>query len=135
MKALPRFRQALRVAFALALTPLVSVPPSARATEGVPQPKVYAALLVKARNGTLQINYGERAPEPKSFLLRMFAPAAKKTTLPPDVFAGQYRKTAKTSFMSGTATSFATLGSPLGPLPQESSMSQQFPALLTKAEP
>lgn len=134
MKTLPRFRQTLRVAFALALTPLVWVPPSARATGGVPQPRVYAALLVKARNGTLQINYGDTAPKPKSFLLRMFAPAAKKTTLPPDVFAGQYRKTAKTSFTSGTATSFATLGSLLGPLPQDSSMSQQFPALLTQAD-
>lgn len=135
MKNSPLLLHAARVAFAVLLIALVSGPPSVRGAGSVPQPDVYAELLKKAAAGTLQINHGDTKPEPKFFLFRMFAPkAAKKTELPPDFFSGEYRKGAKTSFSTARVQPFQALNTLLAPLPQDSSMSQQFPKLLAQAD-
>ncbi|MEY2489815.1 MAG: hypothetical protein QOC70_1757 [Verrucomicrobiota bacterium] len=128
----PPLRYAARIAFTIVLISLAFGSSSARGAGGVPQPKRYAALLAKARAGTLQINRGEPVEGARFFLFRPFAKATP--TPPPDVFSGVYRKTAKTSFSSGAVKSVATLDSLLGPLPQDSTMSQQFPTLLVKAD-
>jgi hypothetical protein len=103
---------------------------AARGADGVPQPERYAALLAKARAGTLRVNRGEPPPNAGFFLFR----AAPTPAPPPDVFAGKYRKTPKTSFATGTVKSFTRLNSLLGPLPRDKAMSQQNPQLLTKAD-
>ena len=130
MKSSPSLLHAVRIVFAVSLIAFVSGPSSARAAGGVPQPDVYAALLAKARAGTLRINRGEPPPS-RGFLIFRAGPTP---TLPPEVFAGKYRKTAKTSFVSVTVKSFATLDSLFAPLPTDSKMSKEFPALLTKAD-
>jgi hypothetical protein len=121
---------AARIAFTVALIALVSGPPSARGAGGVPQPEVYAALLAKARAGTLQINRGEKMESARFFLFR----AAPTPTPPPEVFAGKYRKTAKTSFSSAAVQKFSTLAALFAPLPTDRKMSQQSPGLLAKAD-
>lgn len=98
---------------------------------GVPQPDRYAALLAKARAGTLKVNSGEPPPDRGFILFRAFR-AAPTPTPPPDVFAGKYRKTAKTTFSSASVRKFSTLDALLAPLPTDKMMSQQFPALLGK---
>ena len=135
MKSPHLLHYSVRVAFVLAVVSLVFSSPSARAFGGVPQPGVYAQLLKKAAEGTLQINYGDTKPQTKFFLARMFAPkAAKKAELPPDFFSGSYRKGAKTSFSTARIQSFQRLDTLLAPLPQDTSMSQQFPKLLAQAD-
>jgi hypothetical protein len=134
MKSSPRLLHAARVPLAVVLISFALGAASVHAGSGVPQPDVYAELLKKAEAGTLQINRGDTVAQPKFFLFRMFAPKAKKPDLPPDVFSGEYRKTAKTSFTTGTAKSFTTLDSLFAPLPQDSAMSQQFPSLVAKGD-
>jgi hypothetical protein len=132
MKSSPPLHRCVRVACAALLIAFVSTPP-ARAAGGIPQPDVYAELLKKAEEGTLQINRGDTKQEPKFFLARMFASKKKKTELPPDFFGGSYRKGAKTSFSTARVQSFQALDSLLAPLPEDKSMSQQFPKLLMQA--
>jgi len=129
MKTFPPLFHVARGASTVLLMIFAFSPAPARGARGVPQPKVYAALLAKARAGTLQINPGE--PVAKRFLF--FGPA-KRSTLPPDVFAGVYRKTAKTSFSSASVQKFSTLNGLFAPLPTDSKMSQKFPGLLAKAD-
>ncbi len=108
--------------------------PGATATPaamGVPQPARYAALLAKARQGPLQESYGE----PPAATTRGGAPVF---ALPPandvgaNTFQGSYRAAAKTSFVSGPVQTFQDLNVVFGPLPDDSQMAQQFPALLQK---
>jgi hypothetical protein len=135
MKSSPQHHRSVRVVFAVSLIAFLSRSLSALAAGGVPQPDVYAALLKKAEAGTLQINHGDTRPESKFFLARMFAPkAAKKTELPADFFSGSFRSGAKTSFSTARVQSFATLDALFGPLPEDKTMTQQFPKLLTSAD-
>lgn len=131
MKTFPLLLHAARSAFTISMIALAFSPVPARGARGVPQPRVYAALLAKARAGTLQINRGEPAGARRFFLFRG---PAKRSSLPPDVFAGAYRKTAKTSFSSARVQTFATLNTLLSPLPQDSAMAKQFPNLLSMTD-
>src|SRR5438270_3284753 len=60
----------VRVAFTVSLLALAAAATPARAAAGVPQPKQYAALLAKARAGTLEVIHGEPATTPKLFALK-----------------------------------------------------------------
>jgi hypothetical protein len=127
MKTFLPFPPALRIAIAsLLVAPVVFAAPKHR-DAGTPLPKEYAALLAQARAGTLQVIHGEAATPPKLFALKA-GPHAAAT---PDIFPPtSFRATAKTSFAAGTLETFATLDSLFAPLPKDSKMTQQFPALV-----
>jgi hypothetical protein len=131
MKVFPPALPAARIPFAAVVSCVTLCVLVERSQAGTPQPEVYAALLAKARAGTLKVNHGEAEPSAPKFLGFR---AKKAPTPPPDIFAGVYRKTAKTSFTTAQVKSFATLGALFAPLPQDSAMSQQFPSLLAKAD-
>jgi hypothetical protein len=95
---------------------------------GIPQPKQYAALLAKARAGTLEVIHGEAATTPKLFALKARAHGPSTS----ENFSGSFRATAKTSFVSGQVETLGTLDSLFGPLPQDNKMTQQFPKLVMK---
>jgi len=118
----------VRIAFTVFLIGLAAGATSARAATGIPQPKRYAALLVKARLGTLEVIYGEVATTPKLFALK----AGPRGPSTPEIFSGSFRAAAKTSFVSGQVETFGTLDSLFGPLPQDNKMTQQFPKLVVK---
>jgi hypothetical protein len=132
MKTFPRWFRTARILFTTGIIALACAAlPSAGGAGGVPQPDKYAALIAKARAGTLQVNQGDAPPKPEFFLFRAFG-AAPTPAPPPDVFTGAYRKTAKTSFSSATVQSISKLDTLFGPLPQDKAMAQQNPPLLTK---
>src|SRR5436853_1757599 len=95
----------VRVAFTVSLLALAAAATPARAAAGVPQPKQYAALLAKARAGTLEVIHGEPATTPKLFALK----ARAKGPSTSENFSGSFRATAKTSFVSGQVETFGTL--------------------------
>jgi hypothetical protein len=113
------------IASLLAASVVVAAPQHRDA--GTPLPKEYAALLARARAGTLQVIHGEAGPTP-TLLERKAAPHVAGT---PDIFPPtSFRATAKTSFAPGTLETFSTLDSLFAPLPKDSKMTQQFPPLV-----
>jgi hypothetical protein len=101
---------------------------TAKARENIPQPKQYAALLAKARAGTLRINHGEPPAPLLHFPGFRAAPGPASEIFPP----ASYRAAAKTSFAAGSARTLATVPALFGPLPTDASMTQQFPALVRR---
>jgi hypothetical protein len=126
MKTFLPFPAALRVSIAFfVVTPAVFAAPQHR-DAGTPLPKEYAALLARARAGTLQVIHGEAGPAPLRALK-----AGPHATGTPDIFPPtSFRATAKTSFAPGTLETFSTLDSLFSPLPKDSQMTQQFPPLV-----
>jgi hypothetical protein len=129
MKTFLPFPPALCIAIAsLIVAPVVFAAPK-HTDAGTPLPKEYAALLAQARAGTLQVIHGEAATPAKPSAVGAGPHAAGK----PDIFPPtSFRATAKTSFASGTLETFSALDSLFAPLPKDSKMTQQFPALLPK---
>jgi len=85
----------IRSAVSAALVTAVAAAAAPKPKHGIPQPERYAALLAKARAGTLRINWGE-APERPHFFLFRAAPAAGAGS---EIFPStSYRASAKTSF-------------------------------------
>jgi hypothetical protein len=110
------------IALFLAATAAVSA-----SKDGIPQPQRYAALLAKARAGTLRINHGEAPERPHFFLFRAATGPAS------EIFpATAYRAAAKTSFASGSVKTFDGLKTLFNPLPSDAKMSQDFPGLVKK---
>jgi hypothetical protein len=118
----------VRTGFTVSLVALVAAATPPRAAAGVPQPKQYAALLAKARAGTLEVIHGEPATTPKLFALKARAHGPSTS----ENFSGSFRATAKTSFVSGQVETLGTLDSLFAPLPQDNKMTQQFPKLVMK---
>jgi hypothetical protein len=103
----------------------------ARERAGTPLPQRYAALLAKARAGTLRINHGEAPERPQFFLFR--GPAARANEPPSEIFPPTaYRAAAKTSFTSAPTETFTALNALFAPLPTDAAMTQQFPALVRR---
>ena len=128
MKTFLPLSQTVRIAFTVFLSGLAACPTPARAAGGIPQPNKYAALLAKARAGTLLVIHGEVAEARPLFAPRA-GPRGSSTS---EIFQGSCRAAAKTSFASGRIETFRTLDSLFGPLPQDNKMAQQFPKLLVK---
>lgn len=124
MKTFLPFSLAARITTAVLLGASVALAAPERPAAGVPQPQRYAALLAKARAGTLRINRGEPPEAPRFFMLRR-GPAS-------DVFSGKYRAEAKTSFAPGGVETFRTLNGLFGPLPKDNKMAQDFPPLIVR---
>jgi hypothetical protein len=126
---LPRAAGARIAVALLILPPLANGAPTHR-DPGTPQPKLYAKLLAEARAGTLQVNRGEAPERPHFFLFRARPAAGTGSEIFPPT---SYRAAAKTSFVSGSAENAQTLSALLNPLPKDSQMATQFPALIKKS--
>ena len=96
----------------------------AQRNEGIPQTQRYAALLAKARAGTLRINHGE--PPVDTNLFRTRGPAVANSEIFPPT---SYRAGSKTSFAAAGVETFTNLRSLFRPLPADAAMSRDFPAL------
>lgn len=127
MKTFLPLSSAVCVAIFLAAPTLLAAPKNK--TEGVPQPQRYAALLAKARAGTLRVNHGEPPERPRFFLFRARPEGAGDEIFPPT----SYRAAAKTSFAAGAVQNFTSINSLFNPLPKDAAMTQQFPALVRKS--
>ncbi|MEY2562246.1 MAG: hypothetical protein QOH88_439 [Verrucomicrobiota bacterium] len=126
MKTSPRLAGIIPFTCILFLIALALTTPCV--TAGVPQPKLYAALLAKARAGTLRVVPGE-APAPRPLAMA----AGKRAGSGSEIFPPtSYRAAAKTSFESGPVETFATLDALFTPLPADSKMSKDFPKLVVK---
>ena len=121
---------AVRVAIAVSMLPLIAVGAPQHRDRGVPQPQRYAALLAKARAGTLRINHGEAPEAPHFFLFARAAGTGPASEIFPPT---SYRAAAKTSFATGTLQSFSSLDALFNPLPTDAKMSHDFPPLVTNA--
>jgi hypothetical protein len=116
-----------RFVVALLILPTIAAGAPNHSDRGIPQPQGYAALLAKARAGTLRINHAEAPERPQFFLFRA-AKGPASGIFPPTA----YRADAKTSFAASATKTFSNLGSLFDPLPTDSKMSHDFPALVTK---
>lgn len=104
---------------------LAAAAPVCAQTHGVPLRERYAALLEKARRGQLR----EDAPEPARVQpgLRVFRGPGGVTQS--EVFGGEYREAAKTSFADAPVESLASLDAVFNPLPSDAGMEKDFPKL------
>jgi hypothetical protein len=117
----------VRWAASATLVAVIAAPADAK--DGIPQPQRYAALLAKARAGTLRINHGEAPERPHFFLFRATPVKGPASEMFPST---GYRVMAKTSFASGSLETFAGLKPLFNPLPRDAKMSQHFPPLVKK---